>query len=164
MTNSNHYTFFNCVDFEVNFRCIWLDGNPPVKLQPGDSIDGPYDLLIGYNFLRPLYHRQVNPPIQNEIIEDINNQKALRDKYKTTFVNEVRSREDDHYLINEPNEIYEEYNELPFDPKNVNWVKVNIKDLTIAAEMLDIDLDEVKDLPHMKKKWAIVKLIKEKIN
>jgi len=161
--------FFNCVDFPVNFRLIWLPGNPAIKLEPGQIIEGPFEKLNSYNFLRPIQQQNINTNLTlqdnegkfiNDVVrKDVEEQEILAQKHRESFVSESYDNDDDIEII----EVVDDWEnlELPFDPTNCNWIKVKLTELEEAAKILGIPVDE--SIPPKKKKWELVRLIKSAI-
>lgn len=162
--------FFNCVDFDVNFRMIWLPNNPAVKLKPGQIIEGPFELLMTYNFLRPLQQQNINPintPTQDEkgnyldeeVQKDVEEKEQLAEKHAKSFASDAQPREDEETPVN----VVDDWQnlELPFDPTNCNWIKVKQADLEEAAKILGIGVDE--SVPPKKRKWDLVRKVKAAI-
>lgn len=159
--------FFNCVDFPVNFRMIWLPGNPAVQLEPGQIIEGPFEKLITYNFLRPIQQQNINPNLSTQdnqgkyldesVQKDVEEQARLAEKHRETFVNTTPPADtapsSDQSVVDGWENL-----QLPFDPMNCNWIKVKATELEEAAKILGITVDE--NIPPKKKKWELVRLIK----
>jgi hypothetical protein len=53
---------------------------------------------------------------------------------------------------------------MPFDPKTVNWPGVKVADLELAAKILGIKTDHLKETKPKEKKWQLVNLIKNATN
>ena len=161
--------FFNCVDFPVNFRLIWLPNNPAIQLQPGQIIEGPYELLITYNFLRPLQQqtiKSVSLSTQDEqgnyldetINTDMKEKEQWAETHRVSFLKENGEQNDETDI---PIDIKIDTSELPFDPKDCNWIKVTLADLEKAANILKVDMSSLTGVAPKKRKWELVRLIKE---
>lgn len=170
--------FFNCVDFPVNFRLMWLPGNPAVRLEPGAIIEGPFETLITYNFLRPIQQNSLNNSdltiqdnagkyVDVEVQKDVDEQSRLAEKHKKEFSLDEIS--EDHQEPKEDTSTTEEdyqYVEgwesikLPIDPKNCNWIKTKNTVLETTAEALGFDLSKLETISGKSKKWELVRFIK----
>lgn len=154
--------FFNCVDFPVNFRMIWLPGSPAIKIQPGQVIEGPYGLLASYNFLRPLgmqwnsvpevkVIREPTPVVYREDVErDIKDQETLAISVGDSF------RQEEIKVVENTETL-----ELPFDINAPNWVKLTAEQLEESAKKLNVWDDVIEKMSAGKRKWELIRRIKK---
>jgi hypothetical protein len=172
--------FFNKMPFPVSLRKAWLPGAPALRLQPGETVDGPYDILFQFKFLAPMpfdFHK-VEGITQNATFE-------YTDKKFEPSVNEpqiisaplkfegVKEKYQEMPVVHHPqpeavqpiiiaNE--ETIKTLPFDPKTVDWMSIKTDELKKAAEILGIDLKALENVPLKKLKWDLIKMIKKSTN
>lgn len=147
--------FYNKMPFTVNFRKIWIPGNPAVALEPGHIIEGPENILRQYHFFAPLpfpFHT-VDSVTQENRFQQTDNTAPTEPKIVTDGQSPV---EPTIVIAGE-----QEMANLPFDINNVNWLNIKITDLELACSVLNIDISNYASIPAKKRKWELVKMIKK---
>jgi hypothetical protein len=166
--------FYNKMPFEIKMRAMWLPNNPPIILQPGGIIEGPYDFLSQYVFLQfiPVDFHRVESIIQgpdyvfkDELLPQNNEVRVVTGLQVPETITETKQEEQvEQKTENQPVEQQTDETlptELPFDPSTVNWLGVKIEQLETAAKVLKINISHLKDVKPKEKKWALVKLVKD---
>lgn len=164
-SDSEEWTsFINVMNFEVKMRAIWLPENPPIKIQPGQVIDGPPEVLSTYRFLQPV-------PIKMHEVSSVITQQNGDMQDVGENVNEVFTvKETDVVTI--PTETLQvsktvtkdQLREVGIDiDEKVNWMKFKTDDLEDICVKLELDTSACDDSTKNKKKWDLVKLIKESV-
>ncbi len=171
--------FYNRMEFPVNFRKIWITGSPAVKLQSGEIVEGPYEMLSQYRFLAPVpfdFHKVESvTQMQNFEFTDhtvpVNQSEPviISAPMELTSVNEYVQPMPAVGHTPESAEIVVDSSQanattLPFDPKTVSWFSVKVDELKQAATALKIDISSLNGLPPKKVKWELVRLIKKATN
>ncbi len=175
MANDKNYaTFYNIMEYDVFLRKVWEKGSPPVQLSTGATIEGPYEMLVTFPFLRPVsfdFHlvpsmtQNNNFQFQDIKLEDINKTHDFK----------IISHSDPHNVADQIDEIYKDKVEtvenpsappstagLPFDLATVNWMKVTMDDLRQAIKVLRIQVPaNVESMNPKAQKWEFIRMVKK---
>lgn len=158
-------SYRNIMNFPINFRAIWLEGSPALKIQPGQTIDGPHEYLSAYRFFAPV---NVNMHKVSSIINDQNGdfQDIGEDSEEIIKLNENDVVEYDEPDDNQKVEITPEILEslpLKIGDKAI-WLRAKNNDLEACCEILNIDIpDHIEKDDKKKRKWELVNLVKKAI-
>lgn len=159
--------FVNPMDFPLNFRALWLPGNPAIQINPGQTINGPIRYLSNYRFLMPVrmrMHKVSSITIdQDGSYQDVGEDGEEVIKIDENDVVEVVSGEATEKKEEFVPPSQEVIDSLPLDlgDKTV-WFKAKMPDLEKSCKILGIEIPvETQALNDKKRKWVIVRLIKE---
>lgn len=167
-------TFYNKMPFEIKMRKIWLLNSPPVRLPPGGTISGPYELLSQYTFLAPLHvdFSRVETVIQgtnfeyrdellepNKEIKVVTGPEAVKieENIKEVETNNTKEEVEKEEQTQEDEDVVIDLNNPP------NWLSVKVKQLVKMAETMGIKIDHTAHMKPKDKKWELVKLVKEEL-
>lgn len=167
-------TFYNKMPFEIKMRKIWVSGCPPVRIPPGGTIVGPYDLLSQYTFLAPIHvdFSRVETVIQgtnfeyrdellspNNDIKVVTGPDAIQIEQNMKEVEQNNKKEE--VIEKQPEEDEED---VVIDINNPpNWLSVKVKQLVKMSEAMNINIDHTAHMKPKDKKWELVKLVKEEL-
>jgi hypothetical protein len=168
-------TFYNKMPFEIKMRKIWVTDNPPVRIPPGGTIVGPYDLLSQYTFLAPLHvdFSRVETVIQgsnfeyrDELLEPNKEIKVISGPETAEVEKNIKEVESNNKkeVITEDATPEESSEDVEIDINNPpNWLSVKVKQLVKMAETMGINISHTANMKPKDKKWELVKLVKEEL-
>jgi len=155
--------YVNPMEFPLNFRAMWLPGNPSIRIEPGQTISGPKEYLANYRFLMPVkmkMHKVSSITVDNDgKFRDISEDKEEVIVIKESDVVEVETEENNDKAS--PDVIAS----LPLDLGDRKvWLAATMENLETCCKILDITIPQHIMALHAKsRKWEIVKLIKKKL-
>jgi len=162
MVDNNEWgTYFNVMDFMLNFRAIWLPGSPTIKINPGESIQGPKRYLTNYRFLKEV---PMNMSKVSSITVD--NDGSYRDVgIDSNEIIQIKDTDVVELIKEDKNELtQEQLDQLPFKlDESVNWLKYSVQDTENIATILNIDISHLEKVKGNGRRWEIIKLIKTKL-
>lgn len=146
--------FYNKMSFPVNFRKFWENGNPTVKMDPGDFIEGPIKYLKTFHFLG---YVQKNLQVSSLVQED-----------EKTFIENDRLDIGSKCIVNSFEKIIESIHEEPqeevksesIDFEGLSKLKNDKLEDICKNNNINIPDELLSESKYMKRKWALIKLIK----
>lgn len=159
--------FVNPMDFPLNFRALWLPGNPAIQINPGQTINGPIRYLSNYRFLMPVrmrMHKVSSITVdQDGSYQDVGEDGDEVIKINDSDVVEVvsaGSKETKDEFVPPSQEIIDSL-PLQLGDKRV-WFNASMDDLHKSCEILKVEIPiDIMALGDKDRKWAIVRLIKK---
>lgn len=171
--------FYNKMDFPIKFRRVWELNSPPVELQPGGIVEGPFDILSQFSFLGQVpfdFHLVSSETFSNGKFADIKITQQVEPIIITSPFAKNQPIKERHEPTPGAVTTYKEYEEpqitvatedikkqLPFNPETVNYITLKNADLEKAAEILNIDISYTSEMKPKDKKWELIRLVKKSL-
>lgn len=149
--------YFNPMPFKLNFRRLWLPGNPPIEIPPKGRIVGPHKYLSNYRFLQPVPINMYK--VSSITVDQDGSHQDIGEDEEVIVINDTDVVE----VVDESAPLASEsqIEKLPFDVNqtDINWLQYKTDEFVKFAEILNIDISHIQ--PGRQKRWEILKLIKK---